>query len=154
MEIETETHIGALDWAPKVQMRSRRRENMNKGVRTVRGVFTHWFKGTDLMRAQQGQLAWDWTSMWSNRILWLWLTWGLTEKPLTMALGLVSSSCTGFLGSLSVCRPTFLDLEGGVRNLNSPQGRKPWLFLGLQWEEKGVEWEGIGRRGGSGNFYK
>ena len=41
MEIETETHIGALDLAPKVQMRSRRRENMSKEVRTTRGVFTH-----------------------------------------------------------------------------------------------------------------
>ena len=29
----------------------------------------------------------------------LWLTWGLTEKPFTMALGLVSSACTGFLVS-------------------------------------------------------
>ena len=41
MEIETETHIGALDLAPKVQMRSRRRENMNKEVRTTRGASTH-----------------------------------------------------------------------------------------------------------------
>ena len=32
MKIETETHTGAE--APKVQMRSRRRENMNKEVRT------------------------------------------------------------------------------------------------------------------------
>ena len=59
MEIETETHIGALELAPKVQMRSRRRENMNKEVRTVRGAFTHWYKGTDLMRAHQGHLDWD-----------------------------------------------------------------------------------------------
>ena len=29
MEIETETHIEALDLAPKVQMRNRRRENMD-----------------------------------------------------------------------------------------------------------------------------
>ena len=38
MEIETETHIGALDLALKVQMRSRRRENMSKesGLRGVR----------------------------------------------------------------------------------------------------------------------
>ena len=41
MEIETETHIGALNLAPKVQMRSRRRENMSKEVRTARGAFTH-----------------------------------------------------------------------------------------------------------------
>ena len=43
----------------------------------------------------------------------MWLTWGLTEKPLTMALGLVSSAWTGFLGSWSVWVLTFLDLEGG-----------------------------------------
>ena len=30
-----------MDLTDKVQMRSRRRENMNKEVRTVRGVFTH-----------------------------------------------------------------------------------------------------------------
>ena len=102
MEIETETHIGALDWAPKVQMKSRRRENIKTEVRTARGAFTHWYKGTDLMKAHQGQLDWDWTSMRSNRILWMWLTRGLTEKPLTMALGLVSSAWTGFLGSWSV----------------------------------------------------
>ena len=41
MKIETETHIGALDLAPKVQMRSRRRENMSKKVRTTRGAPTH-----------------------------------------------------------------------------------------------------------------
>ena len=41
VEIETETRIGALDLAPKVQMRSRRRENMNKEARTVTGAITH-----------------------------------------------------------------------------------------------------------------
>ena len=41
MEIETETHVGALDGAPKVQMRSRRRENMKKDVRMARSTFTH-----------------------------------------------------------------------------------------------------------------
>ena len=41
MEIETETHIGAVDLATKVQMRSRRRENMSKEVKTTRGVSTH-----------------------------------------------------------------------------------------------------------------
>ena len=41
MEIETEIHIEALDLAPKVQMRSRRRENMNKEVRTTRVASTH-----------------------------------------------------------------------------------------------------------------
>ena len=41
MEIETETHIGELDLTPKIQMKSRRRENMSKEVRTMRGVSTH-----------------------------------------------------------------------------------------------------------------
>ena len=41
MEIETEPHIGALDLAPKVQIRSRRRENMSKEVMTARSAFTH-----------------------------------------------------------------------------------------------------------------
>ena len=40
MERETETHIGALDLAPKVQMRRRRRENMSKEVRTAKGAST------------------------------------------------------------------------------------------------------------------
>ena len=40
MEIETETHIGTLDLAPKVQMRSRR-ENMSKEVRITSGASTH-----------------------------------------------------------------------------------------------------------------
>ena len=53
MEIETETHIGALDLAPKVQMGSRRRENMSKEDRTTRDT------GTDLMGAHQGQLDWE-----------------------------------------------------------------------------------------------
>ena len=41
MEIETETHIGALDLAPKLQIMSRRRENMSKEGRTARGASTH-----------------------------------------------------------------------------------------------------------------
>ena len=41
MKLETETHIGAQDWAPKVQIRSRRRENMSREVRTARGTPTH-----------------------------------------------------------------------------------------------------------------
>ena len=32
--------IGTLDLTPKVQMRSRRRENMSKEVRTMSGVST------------------------------------------------------------------------------------------------------------------
>ena len=59
MEIETETHIEVLNLAPKVQMRSRRRENMSKEVRTSRGASTHRDGGTDLMGAHQGQLDWE-----------------------------------------------------------------------------------------------
>ena len=40
MEIVTETHTGALDRAPKAQMKSRRTENMSKEVRTLRGAST------------------------------------------------------------------------------------------------------------------
>ena len=56
MEIETETHIGTLDLAPKVQLQSRRRENMYKKVRIMRGASTHSDIGTDVMGADQGQL--------------------------------------------------------------------------------------------------
>ena len=50
---------------------------------------------------------------------------------------------------------TFLDLEGGGRSLNYPQGRRPLLLLGMEREEEREweEWEGVGRRGGNGNFY-
>ena len=37
---------------------------------------------------------------------------------------------------------TFLDLEGGERNLNFPHGRKPLLLLGLEREEE-REWAGV-----------
>ena len=59
------------------------------------------------------------------------------------------------LGIQSVWTLTFLDLEGGGRNLNFPQGRKPWLLLGMESEEEREwgAWEGVGRRGGNGNFY-
>ena len=39
--MEIETLIRAMDWAPKVQMKSRRRDKMSKEVRTVRGWSTH-----------------------------------------------------------------------------------------------------------------
>ena len=41
MEIETETYIEALDLASKVQMRSRRRQNMSKEIRTTSSVSTY-----------------------------------------------------------------------------------------------------------------
>ena len=39
--------------------------------------------------------------------------------------------------------------------MNFPQGRKPCLPLGTKREEEREwgEWEGVGRRGGNGNFY-
>ena len=40
-------------------MKSRKRENMSKEVRTARGVPTHGDGGADLMGAHQGQLDWD-----------------------------------------------------------------------------------------------
>ena len=85
----------------------------------------------------------------------MWLTRSLSKKPLTMTLGLVSSAYSGFLGIQSVWILTFLDLEGAGRNLNYPQGRKPGQLLGMEREEEREwgEWEGVGRRGGNGNFY-
>ena len=91
-----------------------------KKLRTARGAITHWYKGTDLMRVHQGQLtgterAHDPTrfSEW-GRILWMWLARSLSEKPLTMTLGLVSSAYTGFLGSsLFGCSPSWTWREGG-----------------------------------------
>ena len=76
MEIETETHMGVLDWAPKVQLKSRRRENMSKEVRTTRGSSTHWDSVPELMGAHQNQLDWDWMGMGSNWPFWMWLTIG------------------------------------------------------------------------------
>ena len=139
-------------------MRIRRRENMNKKGRTVRSAFTHWYKGTDLMRVHQGQLDWDWTSMWPNQIFWMWPDslnvagmepfWKATDND----TGTCFLCIYWIFGIQSVWKLTFLDLEGGGRNLNFPQGRKPWLLLGL--EREWGEWEGVGRRGGNGNFYK
>ena len=42
----------------------------------------------------------------------MWLAWGLSEKPLIMALGLVSSACTGFFGTL-VCLDAHFPRPGG-----------------------------------------
>ena len=72
----SETHIGALDWAPKVQLKSRRREKTRKEVWTVRGWFTHWDSVRVLMGSNQIQLDRDWKNMWSNQNLWMWLTMG------------------------------------------------------------------------------
>ena len=52
---------------------------------------------------------------------------------------------------------TFLDLEGGGEDLELPTG--PETLTAIRTgagggEGVGGEWEGIGRRGGSLNFYK
>ena len=41
MKRETVTHIGALNYTPKVQLKSRRREMMSKEVRIASGWSTH-----------------------------------------------------------------------------------------------------------------
>ena len=41
MEIEKKSLIRARNLAPKVQLKSRRRENMTKEVRAARGSSTH-----------------------------------------------------------------------------------------------------------------
>ena len=86
----------------------------------------------------------------------MWLTWGLTEKPLTMALGLVSSACTGFLGNL-VCLDAHVPRPGGrAEDLELPTGQETLTVLrtGERGGEGVGEWEGIGQRGECGNFYK
>ena len=47
-----------------------------------------------------------------------------------MALGLVSSAWTGFLGSWPVWMLTFLDLEGGGEELGLPTGQETLTALG------------------------
>ena len=59
MGIETETHTEVMDFAPKVQMSSRRREKMSKEVRPTRGASTHQDGRTDLMGAHQGLQDWE-----------------------------------------------------------------------------------------------
>ena len=56
-----------------------------------------------------------------------------------MALGFVSTACTGFLGSYSIWMHTFLSLDGEGRALDFPQGRVPCPLLGLEGGEG--EWE-------------
>ena len=54
----------------------------------------------------------------------MWLARGLSEEPLIMALGLVSSACTGFLGIL-VCLDAHLPRPGGRwAELEFPTGQE------------------------------
>ena len=39
METEEETHIRALDWAPNVQLKSRKNKNMSQKVKTMKDSF-------------------------------------------------------------------------------------------------------------------
>ena len=131
IEIETETHIGGLDWTPKVPMRTRRRENMSKEVRTARDVSTHWDGGTDLMGAHQGQLDWEWWSMWSNRTLWMWLSMKADWESKANGTGFWFYFVDWLCESL-VCLDAQLPRPGLMgKTLDFPRGRKPWLLLGL-----------------------
>ena len=140
-----------------VQMRSRRRKKMKKEIRTARDAINHWYKGMDLMRVYQGQLDWDWRRTWSNQILGIWPDSLNVAGPRSFWKAIDYGTGTCFLciywifGIQSVWMLTFLDLEGGGRSLNYPQGGRPWLLLGMEREE-GREWEGVGRRGRNGDF--
>ena len=111
-----------------------------KKLRTARGAITYWYKGTDLKRVHQGQLDWDWTSMWSNQIFWMWPDSLNVADPEPFWKAIDNDTGTCFLciywifGIQSVWILIFLDLERGGRNLNFPQGRKPWLLLGMERE--------------------
>ena len=84
----------------------------------------------------------------------MWLARSLSEKPLTMALGLVFSAYTGFCGSSpSGHSPSWTWSEG--EELGLPTGQETLTSLGDKegGGEGGGEWEGVGRRGVNGNFY-
>ena len=116
---------------PKVQMRSRRRKNMKKEIRTARGVITHWYKGRDLMRVYQGQLDWDWMSTWSNQILWMRPdsrnVAGLESfwKAIDNDTGTCFLCIYWIFGIQSVWILTFLDLEGGGGTWTSHRAGNP-----------------------------
>ena len=58
----------------------------------------------------------------------MWLARSLSEKPLTMTLGLVSSAYTGFLGSsLFGCSPSWTWREG--EELELPTGQETLTAL-------------------------
>ena len=84
----------------------------------------------------------------------MWLACSLSEKPLTMTLGLVSSAYTGFLGSsLFGCSPSWTWSEGGG-TWTSHRAGDPDFPWGQRGRRRGRgEWEGVGKRGVNGNFY-
>ena len=59
----------------------------------------------------------------------MWLARSLSEKPLTMTLGLASSAYTGFWRSSLFGLSPSLDLEGGGRNLNFPHSLSSSLSI-------------------------
>ena len=130
-------------------------EGGGKWRRTARDTITHWYKGSDLMRVYQGQMDRDWTSMWSNQILWMWPDFLNVAGLQSFWEAIDNDTGTGFLciywifGIQSVWMLTFLDLEGGGRNLDFPQGRRPWLPLGTKREEKREGESGRALRGGA-----
>ena len=74
IEIEAESHIRALDWAPKVQLKSRRNENMNKEVRPW-GVhplkqFT-WVNGSSPTPVRLGRRCSQCFKIWALSIICL-----------------------------------------------------------------------------------
>ena len=84
----------------------------------------------------------------------MWLARSLSEKPLTMTLGLASSAYTGLLGSsLFGCSPSWTWSEG--EDLGLPTGQETLTSLGDKegGGEGGGDWEGVGKRGVNGNFY-
>ena len=74
----------------------------------------------------------------------MWMTWGLTEKPLIMALGLVSACMYWFFGIL-VCLDAHLPRPGGRgEELELPTGQE--TLTALRTGERGGE--GVGGVGG------
>ena len=84
----------------------------------------------------------------------MWLARGLSEKTLTMTLGLFPLHILDFWDPVSL--EAHLPRPGGRgRELQLPTGQETLTALGDGGEGGGEwgEWEGVGRGGGNGNFY-
>ena len=90
----------------------------------------------DLMGAHQGQLDWDWMSMWSNQTLWMWLTMRADWEDNDNDTRFWFYCMYWIFGSL-VYLAAHLHSRGW-RALDFPQGRAPWLLLGLERRGGGV----------------
>ena len=65
----------------------------------------------------------------------MWLAWSLSEKPLTMTLGLVSSAYTGFCESIpSGHSPSWIWRVG--EELDLPTGQETLTAIGTKREEE------------------